>query len=36
MEAGYVDGHNVTVEYRAADNKYGRLPGLAEDLVRRK
>jgi putative ABC transport system substrate-binding protein len=34
-EAGYVDGQNVTVEYRWADDDYTRLPSLAAELARR-
>jgi len=34
-EAGYVEGQNVSVEYRWADNQYDRVPALVDDLVRR-
>ena len=34
-EAGFVEGQNVAVEYRYADNRLDRLPGLVADLVRR-
>jgi putative ABC transport system substrate-binding protein len=30
---GYVDGRNVSLEYRFADGEYERLPALASDLV---
>ena len=34
-DSGYVEGRNVTVEYRWAEGKYDRLPALASELVRR-
>jgi putative tryptophan/tyrosine transport system substrate-binding protein len=35
-ETGFVEGQNVAVEYRYAENQYDRLPALASDLVRRR
>src|SRR6516164_6020590 len=35
-ETGYVEGQNVAVEYRYAENQLDRLPTLAADLVRRR
>jgi putative ABC transport system substrate-binding protein len=34
-ENGFVEGENVTIVYRFAENRNDRLPELAEDLVRR-
>ncbi len=31
---GYVEGRNLTVIYRSAENQFDRLPALADDLVR--
>src|SRR5262249_2558380 len=34
-EAGYVEGHNLGIEYRFAEGQYDRLPTMASELLRR-
>jgi ABC-type uncharacterized transport system substrate-binding protein len=34
-ETGFVEGQNVAVDYRYADNRIDRLPALVADLIRR-
>jgi len=34
-QVGYIEGQNVVIDYRFAENQYDRLPALAADLVRR-
>jgi putative ABC transport system substrate-binding protein len=34
-DTGYVEGENVAIEYRWAENQFDRLPALADELVRR-
>ena len=35
-DLGWVEGRNIVVEYRWAEGRFDRLPGLAEELVRLK
>src|SRR6516164_1311508 len=35
-EAGYMEGHNIAIEYRWAEGQYDRLPAFVADFVQRK
>src|SRR5262249_13158036 len=35
-QAGFVEGENVAILYRSAENEFDRLPALADDLSRRR
>lgn len=35
-DLGWVEGQNLTIEYRFAEGRFQRLPGLAAELVQRK
>jgi putative ABC transport system substrate-binding protein len=35
-EAGFIEGQNVTIEFRWAEGRYDALPEMADDLVRRR
>jgi putative ABC transport system substrate-binding protein len=34
-QTGYLDGRNVTIEFRSAEGQYDRLPAIAAEFVRR-
>src|ERR1700739_3218954 len=36
QDTGYLEGENVAIEYRWAENQIDRLPALAAELVRRR
>jgi hypothetical protein len=35
-ETGYIEGQNVVLEYRWAENQFDRLPAMAAELAQRK
>lgn len=35
QEAGYIEGRNVAIEFRSADDQYEKLPALITELIRR-
>ena len=35
-DTGYIEGENVIIVYRWAENQFDRLPALADELVRRR
>jgi putative ABC transport system substrate-binding protein len=35
-DLGYVEGQNITIEWRVSEGKYERLPAFATELVRSK